>query len=203
LRMGATFFLRMEWMTKANGKIYLTETGFDGFLAEPDKIYNGKAAKHLHHYTLKPGLIDHPYGSILMFDPVTNEMTALLPGGSGTTFPSKHLSNPDAITTVEKNGKTFLIIQEDIFNSNRGRASDAALMEKNNVNEIYWLDLSIAKPTIDDLQRFVTAPLGAETSGGTFIKGNSRYYFFNIQHPSRNNPAPFNKSCTVVIDLGK
>ena len=198
LRMGATYFLRMEWMTLVNNKIYITETGYDGFLEE--KLYDGKAAKHLKSFSLKPGLIDHPYGSILEFDLATNDIRVLLDGGAGKT---KHFANPDAITNVTIKGKTYLIISEDIFNSNRGRASEAALNDKSVVNEIYWLDLSIKDPTVEDLKRFVIAPLGSETTGGAFIKNDSKYYFFNVQHPDSSNPPPFNKSCTVVIDLGK
>ena len=201
MRMGATYFLRNEWMTLVNNKMYITETGYDGF--STNNTYNSKPAKHLNAFNSKPGVIDHPYGSILEFDLITNEIKVLLNGGAGTKFPTKHFANPDAITSVVINDKTYLIISEDIFNSDRGRASEATLKNNTVGNEIFWLDLSIKNPTVDDLQRFVIAPLGSETTGGTFIKGDNRYYFFNIQHPDKHNPAPFNKSCTVVIDLGK
>ena len=53
------------------------------------------------------------------------------------------------------------------------------------------------------LDKTVSFYQGSETTGGTFISGDSRYYFVNIQHPDSSNPAPFDKSCTIVIDLGK
>ena len=198
LRMGASYFLRMEWMTLVGTKMYITATGYDNFIIE--NTFNGKPASHLLPY-IKNNIIDQPYGSVLEFDLTTNEINVLINGGAGNKQPDKHFSNPDAITAVEKNGKTYLIIQEDIIYNTRGRVGATALAENLFVNEIYWLDLSIKHPTIDDLRRFAIAPNGSETTGGTFISGDSRYYFVNIQHPDLNNPAPFNKSCTVVIDL--
>ena len=200
LRMGASYFLRMEWMTLVGNKIYITATGYDNFIME--NTFHGKPASHLLPY-LHNNTIDQPYGSILEFDLLTNKINVLITGGAGIKQPDKHFSNPDAITRVVKNGKTYLLIQEDIIHNTRGRVSEAALAENLFLNEIYWLDLSIKNPTVDDLKRFAISPNGSETTGGTFISGDSRFYFVNIQHPDSNNPAPFNKSCTVVIDLGK
>lgn len=200
LRMGASYFLRMEWMTLVGSKMYITATGYDNFVIE--NTFNGKLASHLSPY-IKNNTIDQPYGSVLEFDLITNKINVLINGGAGSKQPDKHFSNPDAITAVVKNGKTYLIIQEDIIYNTRGRVSTTAFAENLFVNEIYWLDLSIKNPTVDDLKRFTIAPNGSETTGGTFISGDSRYYFVNIQHPDANNPTPFNKSCTVVIDIGK
>ena len=200
LRLGASYFLRMEWMTLVGQKIYITATGYDNFIMK--NILIGKPASHLLPY-IKNDTIDQPYGSVLEFDLTTNKMNVLMDGGAGNKQPNKHFSNPDAITAVVKNGKTYLIIQEDIIYNTRGRVGATALTENLFVNEIYWLDLSIKHPTIDDLKRFAIAPNGSETTGGTFISGDSRYYFVNIQHPDASNSGPFNKSCTIVIDLGK
>ncbi len=198
LRMGASFFLRMEWMTIVGTKMYITATGYDNFTME--NLYNGKPASYLLPF-LKNNTIDQPYGSVLEFDLITNNICVLINGGAGKKDPKKHFSNPDAITAVTKNNKTYLVIQEDIIANTRGRVSTAALAENLFVNEIYWLDLSIKNPTVDDLKRFLIAPNGAETTGGTFIEGDSRFYFLNIQHPDSRNPVPFNQSCTIVIDL--
>lgn len=200
LRMGASYFLRMEWMTLVGNNMYITATGYDNFVME--NVYNGKPASHLSS-CIKNNIIDHPYGSVLEFNLNTNTFNVRISGGAGKKQPDKHFSNPDAITAVVKNGKTYLVIEEDIIFNTRGRVGTAALAENLFVNEIYWLDLSIKNPTVDDLKRFAISPNGSETTGGTFISGDSRYYFVNIQHPDSNNPPPFNKSCTVVIDLGK
>lgn len=198
LRMGATYFLRMEWMTLVGTKMYITATGYDNFVME--NTFNGKPASHLLPY-IKGNIIDQPYGSVLEFDLVTNKITSLIDGGAGKKQPDKHFSNPDAITAVYKNGKTYLVIEEDIIANTRGRVGAAAFAENLFVNEIYWLDLDKKNPTVDDLKRFAIAPNGAETTGGMFLENDSRFYFVNIQHPDANNPPPFNRSCTIVIDL--
>jgi uncharacterized protein len=198
LRMGASFFLRMEWMTLVGTKMYITATGYDNFAME--NLYNGKPASYLLPF-LKSNIIDQPYGSVLEFDLITSNMRVLLNGGAGKKDPQKHFSNPDAITSVTKNHKTYLLIQEDIIANTRGRVGTAAFTEHLFVNEVYWLDLGIKNPTVDDLNRFLIAPNGAETTGGTFIEGDCRFYFLNIQHPDSRNPPPFNQSCTLVIDL--
>jgi secreted PhoX family phosphatase len=198
LRMGASYFLRMEWITQVDNKMYITATGYDHFKIE--NTYNGKPASYLLPY-IKNNTIDQPYGSVLEFDLKTNNIRSTIDGGAGIKQHDKHFSNPDAISSVVKNGKIYLIIQEDIIDNTRGRVGANALAEHLFVNEIYWLDLSIKNPTVDDLQRFAIAPNGSETTGGAFITGNPRFYFINIQHPDSINSAPFNKSCTLVIDL--
>jgi uncharacterized protein len=200
LRMGASYFLRMEWMTQVSRYIYITATGYDHFNIKD--VYNGKPAAHLLPF-LNDNTIDQPYGSILEFDLLTNTMRVLIHGGAGIKQTEKHFSNPDAITSVIKNGKRYLIIQEDIIANTRGRVGPIALQQNLFINEIYCLDLSIKNPEVDDLKRIAIAPSGSETTGGTFINRNARYYFINVQHPDRTNPAPFNESCTVVIDLEK
>ncbi len=200
LRMGASYFIRLEWMTQVGTKIYITATGYDHFTIE--NVYKGKPAVHLLPY-LRDNVIDQPYGSVLEFDLLTNSIRVLINGGSGIKQTDKHFSNPDAITSVVKNGKRYLIIQEDIIANTRGRVGPIALQHNMFINEIYCLDLSIKNPKVDDLKRLAIAPSGSETTGGTFINRNARYYLINIQHPDRTNPPPFNKSCTVVIDLNK
>lgn len=200
LRMGASYFLRMEWMTQVNDVIYITATGYDHF--DTKDCFNGKPSKHLLPF-FKDGIIDEPFGTILAFNLKTNEMSTLLNGGQAMYDRTKHFSNPDAITHVTIKEKTYLVISEDIIHNTRERVCSKALKKELYINEIYWLDLSIPNPAIDDLKRFLIAPAGAETTGGEFIQGNSRFFFVNIQHPDSSNPEPFNKSCTIVVDLKK
>jgi secreted PhoX family phosphatase len=75
---------------------------------------------------------------------------------------------------------------------------DQFLKKDKVVNEIWWLDLSIRNPKVDDLKRFMIAPAGAETAGGCFTPDYTTY-FINIQHPDADNPAPFNRSVTIAV----
>jgi len=47
-------------------------------------------------------------------------------------------------------------------------------------------------PSVDGrIERFASTALGAEVTGPEVTKGGT--LFFSLQHPSRRNPAPFNK----------
>lgn len=98
-------------------------------------------------------------------------------------------------------GKTYLVLSEDIIHNTKDRVNEAALNNNWVFNELFFLDMSITNPTVDDLLRFAIAPQGAETTGIIFLPDGSM--IMNIQHPSPNNPPPFNKSCTVIIEKAK
>ena len=61
------------------------------------------------------------------------------------------------------------------------------------------LDMSIENPTVDDLQRFAVAPNGSETTGDCFTP-DGKTMFLNVQHPSKENKAPFNFSTTIAVE---
>jgi hypothetical protein len=196
LRMGASFFARMEWMTLHNGEIYITETGIDAFSIDKKTCYNGRMAYHLKN-NLNNQLLVYPFGSILKFNPKNQHMCVYLSGGAAKKDSLKHFSNPDAITVIQYNNKQYLAVCEDLIGIDNTRVlvpnGEQATAY---INEVYWLDLSIKKPIIDDLKRFAILPLGAE---GTGINGIQEHYFLNIQHPNKNNPIPYHQSSTVWI----
>ncbi|HEX8549143.1 MAG TPA: alkaline phosphatase PhoX [Cytophagaceae bacterium] len=198
LRKGASAFVRMEWMTMIGGKIYLTETGSDNVIFNKNNIFNGKPANHLERYRKPDNTIDYPHGAILVFDDSLNSIKVHLAGGKGLLDNTKIFSNPDGITSVAFNEKKYLVINEDAIGINRGRVSPDAENKGKFINEIWWLDLDIKNPKVEDLDRFVIGPSGAETTGGTFSP-DGKTYFVNIQHPDINNKPPFNRSFTVAI----
>ncbi|MCS6822831.1 MAG: PhoX family protein [Cytophagaceae bacterium] len=197
LRMGASIFVRMEWMTGVDGKIYITETGADDFSLKKEIEKGGIPANHLSAYKKNSDYeYDYPYGSVLVFDPATDEMKVYLAGGAGKR--NKHFSNPDGICHTQWKGKKYLVINEDLVGVTKGRVNKEGEQKNIYTNEIWWLDLSVQNPTIDDLQRFLIAPAGAETTGGYFTP-DGKTYFVNIQHPDDNNSYPFDKSLTLAI----
>ncbi len=208
---GATMFTRHEWIEMVDGKIYITETGRDKSAAhyQTQRKIGGTIAKHLRDrlptgetVTLYTGekkgdsTITDYFGRVLVFDPTTNKMSVHLEGGPGSN--GKHFTNPDGLVSVELNGKKYLIIQEDVNGLSQGRVPAYAEQAQTAFCELYWLDLSIVNPKVDDLKRMMVTPAGAEITGARFTP-DGKSMFVNIQHPDENNPAPYNTSYTVVL----
>lgn len=194
---GATVFIRHEWMEEVDGKFYICETGEDHFNWSKAKARGASVPNYVEANLLKSGdEYDDCYGRILRFDPETNKMDVYLEGGvfgdSSGVF-----SNPDCNTSVTFGGKTYLVMSEDINWYDRGRVDANAEKNRQMFNEIYFLDMSIENPGVDDLMRFCVAPKGAETTGVIFLPDGSM--IINVQHPSRGNPDPFNVSTTVLV----
>ncbi|MBK6952775.1 MAG: DUF839 domain-containing protein [Crocinitomicaceae bacterium] len=197
MEKGASMFIRHEWLQEINGKLYITETGEDNFdwtdgISAGGSVPNYVAAT-LH---LEGNKYDDVFGRILEFDPVTMKMRSYLEGGFYSDS-SGCFSNPDCNTAVNIGNKTYQVICEDINWYDRGRAGKEGEMNKQFFNEVYFLDMSIENPTADDLLRFAVTPKGAEGTGVIFLPDGSM--ILNIMHPAKTNPAPFNRSCTVLI----
>lgn len=196
MRMGASMYVRHEWLTEVNGKVYINETGLDDFDWSPYVAMGGKPAAHIMGRKTAENKFAEPYGCVLVFDPATNTMKELLAGGTAAGDSSTNLSNPDCISHLVKDGKAYLVLHEDINATSLNRVGQAA--NGATYNEIYFLDLSIPSPTVKDLKRLMAAPKGCETSGGAFAPDGSTY-FVSIQHPDTNNPAPYNKSTVIAV----
>lgn len=196
--MGATMFVRHEWLEEVNGKLYICETGEDLFNWQESIAMGGTVPDYLSaNFSTGKFQFDDPFGRILEFDPATNKMRSYLEGG----FFSDSIgcfSNPDCNTSVTIGGKTYLVISEDINWFDRGRVSQEAEKREDFFNEIYFLDLSIENPTVDDLMRFCVAPRGSETTGVIFLPDGSMV--MNIQHPKASNEGVFTKSTTIVVE---
>jgi len=196
LKLGATMFIRHEWIEEINGKFYISETGDDEYNLSHSILIGGNLPNYAQQNlkTIGKQNFSDPYGRILVFDPKTNIIKPYLEGGM---FPDSIgcFSNPDCNTKVKIGSKIYLVISEDIIGTEKGRSGDGTV---GYYNEIYFLDMSIENPTIKDLLRFCVAPYGSETTGVIFSP-DGKSMFINIQHPDVNNPPPFNKSCTIVV----
>ncbi len=194
---GITGFTRLEWgqINKSDGKIYITETGND----RPGSRYKIALAdgwtlpKHTYDHAAKQGVaVDSSalwdyYGRVLVFDPADNSIRSYIEGGPYLTdaqatpsqYPEKHLSNPDGIGFLYVNGKTFMVIEEDLNGVSFGRMPNTGMRGTN--CEAWLLDMSKA-PTIDNLYRLAISPYGSEITGfASFDDGN--VVLINSQHP--------------------
>jgi hypothetical protein len=210
--LGATMFNRIEWVSYADGKVYFTETGRDTpgsrwrDEAAAGAVYNPNAIARAAAQGTVPDSSDYVdyYGRVWVYDPVTDTATVLLEGGpdlpDGTTaanYPNKHLSNPDGLNKLVVNGKTFLIICEDLNGTSNGRMPVEEAPQR--TCELYLLDLAIANPTVNDLVRISATPFGAEVTGAIGTP-DGKSILVNSQHPSSTaNEFPFNNSLTYAI----
>ena len=210
---GATMYNRIEWVTidPADNFVYFTATGRDN----PGERWAGaNEAGAVHHPANiaraeaqgvespnSPDFVDY-YGRIWKYNPKTSQTEVLLEGGpffetspEEADYPEKHLTNPDGLSIMQIDGQSFLVIQEDVNGTSNGRVPAGIT---NRTCELYLLDLSIDNPSIDDLIRLTAVPSGAEVTGAIQTPdGNS--LLINVQHPSTDNPFPYNHSLTFAI----
>lgn len=209
---GATMFNRVEWVSadKNSGKVYFTATGRDnpgGRWADEHAAGAVHSANTMARATAQGTHSDSAdfedyYGRIWVLDPSTDEISVLLEGGPDfsssptiSNYPDVQLSNPDGINVAELNGHTYLLICEDLNGTSNGRMPAGIT---NRACELYLLDLSISNPSLSDLKRITTAPYGAEITGAVALP-DGKSILVNSQHPSSDNPYPYNQSLTIAI----
>ncbi|HAD98627.1 MAG TPA: phosphatase [Cryomorphaceae bacterium] len=207
---GATMFNRLEWVTNSGGKVYFTETG----RANPGGRWSDEhtaGAVHAPHHVARAAAqsvsspddanyVDY-YGRVLVFDPATENVTVHLEGGPDfatsptiANYPDRHLSNPDGLNTITINGQDYLLICEDLNQTDFGSTPAGV----GTTCELYLLDLSIAAPTVNDLVRIAVVPKGAEVTGAIGTP-DGKTVLVNVQHPDASNPFPYNNSLTLAI----
>jgi len=184
LRKGATMFNRLEWgvFNDIDGCIYFTETGKDSWTKS---ILTGSFDKKIsfsNHFiqtvktnkpnwltnsmtdseildSVKNGAFHDYYGRILRFNPKSNDISLYLDGGSGEKT-ENHLSQPDGLTILKLNDKSYIVINEDLNGKSMGRVPSGV---KESICEVYMIDMD-KNPTIDNLTRIAVVPEGAEVT---------------------------------------
>ncbi|WNJ18944.1 alkaline phosphatase PhoX [Pontibacter sp. G13] len=216
---GATMFNRLEWVAynPADGNVYVTETGRDNPASRwvDEKAEGADYAEHHYARALaqdpsytpdSAGYWDY-YGRVLKIDVAMDTVYPYLEGGpyfasvTPENYPEKHLSNPDGLSfmTVKpgtSEERTYMVVQEDLNGTSYGRMPDGI---SNRGCELFLLDMTVANPTVDDLVRITTTPLGSEVTGAVATP-DGKSLLVNSQHPSGDNPFPFNHSLTFAIN---
>jgi secreted PhoX family phosphatase len=220
---GATMFNRIEWVTydAATNAVYFTATGRDnpGSRLAAAEALGATVGEHIQIRSVKQGLGVHGwstddyvdyYGRIMKYDLETEEISVFMEGGpdiadanvSICDYPEIHLSNPDGLSTyVNPNGKSYLIIQEDLNGDTYGRTPTGTFGNFGRLRtcEMFALDLSIEEPTFEDLVRIAIIPYGAEITGARQTT-DGKTLLVNSQHPNEDNPYPYNNSLTIAIN---
>ena len=206
---GATIFMRLEWVEGINDNtVFITETGRGKrqSIAGP-MSKGGIPAKHLtemESWDDADSSFNDVYGRVLRLNTVSGKIESAIEGGGALvndTVPvNNHLSSPDGLASVVIDGKTYLVINEDM-NPSGAPASPSHFASK--LNEIYFVDVTGDAPgkmySVDtDLYRFLVGPKGCETTGGRFTP-DGKTYIVNMQHPSDENVSPFDHSTTIAV----
>ena len=207
---GATMFNRLEWvaLNESNGKVYITETGRDNPASRWDDVSALGCPHAPHHISRATAQGTHPdsssywdyYGRVLEFDPSTDEVSVFLEAGPYLpmadiqSYPENHLSNPDGLSFLYVGSKTYMVIQEDLNGTSYGRVPAGI---NNRTCEVYLHDMD-NNPTIAGLKRISVVPKGAEVTGARATT-DGKTLLINSQHPSTDNPFPYNNSLTYAI----
>ncbi|UZR99252.1 alkaline phosphatase PhoX [Chondrinema litorale] len=222
LTNGAAMFNRIEWVVTDGEKVYFTETGRDGIGSafEEGAALGGTLDNHMlsavrmRHpemeekpdeqvidFVMDGGFNDY-YGRVNVYDPATGEISVYVEGGpyleespEVSSYPDKHLSNPDGVNILTVGGKNYMVICEDLNGSSYGRVPAGV---SNRTCEAWMLDMSVENPTVDDLTRISVVPVGAEITGACPTT-DGKTLLLNSQHPSTSNPYPYNNSLTYAI----
>lgn len=210
--VGATMFNRNEWVTidPTTGIVYWTETGRDnpGSRWADEAAEGGQYAPHHLFNAFRQGASDPSdpeywdyYGRVLYYNPATEGVGVTIEGGpyfeedpTEADYPEKHLSNPDGLNVVIIDGRSYLMIQEDLNGTSFGRTPEGV---SNRMCELYLLSTEIQYADVEDLVRITAVPAGAEITGAIQISPNT--ILVNAQHPSADNPFPYNHSLTMAI----
>lgn len=225
VRRGATMFVRLEWGTLANGKVYIAETGSDNFNFNSGNSLNGVISPSLvdaykQRYqvingvafagtdadaadSVRKGKLKDYYGRVVELDPATNMVRSYIEGG-----PYKSSSTSDQLPYYPSRHLsnpdgmgTLTIGGKDYLMIQEDLNGTSYNRMPNGLTgtrcELYLVDASIANPTLNDLQRLTACAPGAEITGAYQIDSNT--VLINSQHPSGSNVAPYNHSLTYAI----
>lgn len=197
IKRGATLFVRHEWIEMVDGKLYITETGRDEFNWDEPIAYGGKPASYFESHRKEGNVFNDPFGRVVEIDLATMKAKPYVEGGPSSDG-SKHFSSPDGLCQITLDGKTYLVISEDLTGISQGRVSKKAEAKDEKYNEVYWIEAGLENASVDNLQRFAVGPRGCETTGGEFTP-DGKTFFLSIQSPDKNNAEPFKRSTVVAI----
>lgn len=198
IRAGATLFKSHEWVDGHKGKVYISETG-GNFDFAPFVEMGGSMA---HHLSRAPLALENYktkdwFGRILVFDPATDKMEVFLEGGK--VEDGGYLSVPDGLIVSEIKGKDYVFVCEDASVGSLVQAKIESYQQKKNYLELYMIPISAeGKAEKEGIKRLAVGPEGCELTG-LALTPDKKTLFLTVQHPSKDNPAPYNTSTVVAL----
>ncbi|MEM1325331.1 MAG: alkaline phosphatase PhoX [Bacteroidota bacterium] len=210
IAQGATVFNRIEWVVTdpVTGDIYFTETGNDdpGDNFAGSVELGGNVMAYHDRRAIAQGLTSATdttnnfeyrdyFGRIMVYDVSEDQVRVYLEAGSAINS-NKHMTNPDGLNIMMIDGKRYMVICEDLNGSSFGRVPAGT---QSRTCELFLLDMDTDNPVVDDLIRIAVVPAGAEVTGAQ-PTADGKSLLVNSQHPSTENPFPYNNSLTFAIN---
>lgn len=197
-RLGATMFKSHEWIDAYDGKIYITESG-GSFDFSDGVAQGGTLPKHLKDAPI--GIGDNKtkdwFGRVLVFDPATNKMEVFFEGGE--LEDGGYFSAPDGMLIEEIHGQPYIFVCEDASVGSLELAQIESYEQQKIYLELYMIPIQ-ANGDADaaGVKRLAIGPQGCELTGLEFTP-DQQTLFLTVQHPSKENPAPYTTSTIVAL----
>ena len=198
IHLGATMFKSHEWIDAYDGKVYITETGGD-FDFSVGIAQGGTLAKHLQDEPIGIGsnVTKDRFGRVLVFDPSTNKMEVFFEGGQ--TQDGGYFATPDGMLVAEIQGQPYIFVCEDTSVGLLELAQIESYKQKKNYLELYMIPITPdGLADKEKVKRLAIGPQGCELTGLVFTP-DKQTLFFTVQHPSKDNPYPYNTSTIVAL----
>lgn len=198
IRMGVSMFRSHEWIDAYDGKIYIAESGGNSNF----KRYVAQGGTIAHHLTQAPFALDNHktkdwYGRVLVFDPANNNMSVFLEGGEMPD--GGYFTRPDGMTVETIQGQPYVFVCEDASAQSLEVAQIESYEQGKIYLELYMIPIAIDGTAIKSgIKRLAVGPDGCELTGLAFTPDNQTL-FLTIQHPSKDNPDPYNTSTIVAL----
>ena len=215
LQKGATMYNKLSGLAKSpeTGLIYIAEEGGNvtsNVFSDTTIKFNGELALHLQTLDSKDGVdgkFKDPHGRILVLDPDNESINVYVEGGKASD-PARAFSNPSSLYAQsfeyqDEKGNfeqaSFLVVGENVSVNDDGQNPSGITKREDMYNEIFFLDLGLNSPTVNDLKAFAVLPPGVQTTM-TMNPAAFSPLVVAVQNGNQANNAPYNEVAVIAFD---
>lgn len=215
LQKGATMYNKLSAIVQSpeTGLIYIAEEGGNvtsNVFSDTAIKFNGELALHLQTLDSKDGAdgkFKDPHGRILVLDPEDETVTVFIEGGKFSD-PSRAFSNPSSLYVQgfeyqdakgDFEQASFIVIGENVTVNDDGQNPSGNTNREDMYNEIFFLDLGLNNPTVNDLKAFAVLPPGVQSSM-TMNPASFSPLLVAVQNGNQANNSPYNEVAVLAFD---
>ncbi len=215
LQKGATMYNKLTSIAQnpETGFIYIAEEGGNvtsSVFSDTLIKFNGELALHLQTLDSKDGAdgkFKDPHGRILVLNQDDEIVSVFLEGGK-SSIPNRAFSNPSSLYAQsfeyqDEKGDfqraSFLVVSENITVNDDGQNPAGITNREDMFNELFFLNLGITSPTVNDMKTFAILPPGVQSTM-TMNPASFSPLLVAIQNGKQSNSAPYNDVALVAFD---